>query len=701
MAFPPLREELDLLDGPILADGQPSWTLHDPVRNLFFRVDWLTFEVLQRWSLGEAQAIADDIANTTTLQLHADDVVAVLEFMGRNELVQPIGSQSAKQMADRWSKIRGSAMQWLLHHYLFFRIPLVKPDAWLGRWMPLASGFYTRTFAVATALALVYGVSHVARQWESFAASLVDTFNWDGLLAYGVALFLVKLLHELGHAFTAKRYGCRVPTMGVAFLVMWPVAYTDTNETWRLTQRWQRLHVACAGIVTELMIAAWATLAWSLLPDGAWRSAMFVLATTSWITTLAINASPFLRFDGYFILSDALDLPNLHSRSFALARWKLREWLFALGEPVPEVFKPSLHKALILFAWVTWIYRLVVFLGIAVLVYVYFFKLLGIFLFAIEIVWFILWPIRSELKEWRARWAAIRRQPRSQLSALLGIGLILLTVVPWPGRISASAVLHPAEVWPVFAPSGARIDHLPFREGDAVPEGASLLRLHVPDLSMRGATLQVKLEQTRWQAAAAGLDDESRKRMLVNEQQLATTKAEVMGWQAEQLLYAPKAPFAGRLRDLAPDLQVGQWVSKKERLALLVKDDGRWLLETWLDESAVQRLQVGDTAIFNTDNVFGPSLKASIESIDKDASRVLPRPELASLAGGHVLTREKNNQLIPEQAVYRVTLQPDKLPEQWTHQSWRGQLVLHARWEAPAWRYLRQGLMIMVREVGF
>jgi putative peptide zinc metalloprotease protein len=265
MAFPPLREELDLLDGPVLADGQPSWTLHDPVRNLFFRVDWLTFEVLQRWSLGEAQTIADDIASTTTLQLHADDVVAVLEFMARNELVQPTGSQSARQMAERWSRMRGSAMQWLLHHYLFFRIPLVKPDAWLGRWMPLAAGFYTRTFAVATGLALVYGVSHVARQWEAFAASLVDTFNWDGLLAYGVALFVVKLLHELGHAFTAKRYGCRVPTMGVAFLVMWPVAYTDTNETWRLTRRWQRLHVACAGIVTELMIAAWATLAWSLL----------------------------------------------------------------------------------------------------------------------------------------------------------------------------------------------------------------------------------------------------------------------------------------------------------------------------------------------------------------------------------------------------------------------------------------------------
>jgi len=125
------------------------------------------------------------------------------------------------------------------------------------------------------------------------------------------------------------------------------------------------------------MIAAWATLAWALLPEGGIRSAMFVLATSSWIGTLAINASPFMRFDGYFIVSDALDIPNLHARSFALARWKLREWLFDLGDAPPEYFKPATQKGLILFAWVTWIYRLVVFLGIAALVYFYFSNFLG------------------------------------------------------------------------------------------------------------------------------------------------------------------------------------------------------------------------------------------------------------------------------------------------------------------------------------
>jgi len=155
------------------------------------------------------------------------------------------------------------------------------------------------------------------------------------------------------------------------------MAYTDTTETWRLTDRWKRLQVAAAGIATELVVAIWATLAWALLPEGTLRGAVFALATTSWVATLAINASPFMRFDGYFILCDALDMPNLHERSFAMARWKLREWLFGLNAPRPEHFSPRKQAALITFAWVVWLYRLVVFLGIAVLVYHFFIKLVA------------------------------------------------------------------------------------------------------------------------------------------------------------------------------------------------------------------------------------------------------------------------------------------------------------------------------------
>ena len=701
MALPRLREELDLMPGASLADGQPSWTLHDPVRNLFFRIDWPTLEILTRWDMDDPDRIAEDVCNYTTLAIDKTDVTEVVQFLLQHQLVQATATDAPRKMAEQLARIQGSPLKWLLHHYLFFRVPLLRPDAWLTRWVTVARWFGSQTFAWLTLLALGVGLTQVVRRWDVFMASLVDTFNLDGLLAYGAALFVVKLLHELGHAFTAKHYGCRVPAMGVAFLVMWPVAYTDTNETWRLVDRFQRLRVASAGIITELVIAAWATLAWALLPEGGMKSAAFVLATTSWVATLAINASPFMRFDGYFILMDALDMPNLHARSFALARWKLREWLFGLGDAPPEHFTPGQTRAMIAFGWATWIYRLVLFLGIAVLVYFFFFKLLGVLLFAVEIAWFILWPIRSELRVWREMWPRIRRQKRSRKTTWAALGLILLVLIPWPGRITASAVLRPQESWPLFAPAGARIEALPYAHGDAVQAGRTLIGLYVPDLTTREKALQARLVQQRWQAEMSGFDDDMRKRWKVAEQTMATTAAELQGIQSEKLQFVPIAPFDGRFLLADPDLAVGQWVSKREPLAVLVRQGSIWRVETWLDEDDIGRLQVGQKAVFHVDSATGQSLNLTVTAIDRDAARNLPRRELASALGGHVVTREKNGQLVPERAVYRVALDVHDMPEEMRQLAWRGKLTIHSDWSSPASRYIRQVLSVFIREFGF
>ncbi len=701
MPLPPLRQELDLFPGPTLPDGQPSWTLHDPVRNLFFRIDWPTLEVLQRWDLQEPAAIAQSVTRETTLSLTEDDVKGVLQFLLQHQMVQAASPGSARQWAGHWARLQGTPLKWLLHHYLFFRIPLVKPDAWLTRWLPVARWFASRSFGLLTAVALVAGLSQVARRWDVFTASLVDTFNLEGLLAYGVALFCVKLVHELGHAFTAKHYGCRVPAMGVAFLVMWPVAYTDTNETWRLTDRFQRLRVACAGIATELVVAVWATLAWALLPEGGLQSAAFVLATTSWVATLAINASPFMRFDGYFILMDALDMPNLHGRSFDLARWKLREWLFGLGDEPPERVPPATQRALIAFAWATWLYRLVLFLGIAVLVYFFFFKLLGVVLFAVEILWFILWPIRSELRVWKERWPDIRQRARSRRTAQVLVGVCVLALLPWLGRIQSSAVLRPQESWPVFPPAGARVDGLPFTHGMAVKEGPTLVTLWMPDLAGREESLQARMTQQRWQASASGFDPEMRKRWKVAEQTLATTEAEWQGLQTERSQFTPAAPYDGHFFVADPDLATGQWVARREMLGVLVKSGSAWRVETWLDEDQVARVRVGQTGGFQTDSLSGPRLRLKVTAVDRDAARVLPRRELASALGGHVLTREKGGQLVPERAIYRVALDVQEMPESLQDIAWRGRVSIEADWQSPLAQYLRQVAAVLVREFGF
>ncbi|WP_426335896.1 HlyD family efflux transporter periplasmic adaptor subunit [Pseudoduganella sp. R-31] len=696
--LPLLRQELSISVGPRLADGQPSWTLHDPVRNLFFQLDWPSFEMLNRWGLHEPQALLAQVNRDTTLQLEAGDLERLQAFLANQQLLQPALGAAAELAAMR-DRQRGSWYEWLLHNYLFFRIPLLKPDRWLGRLTPQLTFLFSPLFLWLTLAAGVFGLAGAYREWDRFTATLMDTLSWQGALLYGCAVIFAKICHEFGHALTAKRYGCRVPAMGIAFLVMWPVAYTDTNEVWKLPRREQRLAVAGAGIVTELMIAAWATLAWVWLPDGAPKQLAFLLSTTTWISTVVINASPFMRFDGYFLLSDYLGMPNLHNRAFALARWDLRERLFALGDPVPEPFPPRLQKGLILFAWMVWIYRLVVFLGIAALVYHFFIKAVGILLFMVEISWFVALPVWRELQAWRTRWSVLRHSRRAKRSAVVFLFLAGLFLIPWPNRVLSSGLLQPSQRLALYAPGNAVLEALPVKNGQQVAAGMPLLRLSTPELALREGETSAHQDALAWQSAAAGLDTASRKDWQVLHDQLVYANAESATVDSDLQRYRPVAPNAGVLVDIDPDLRPGDWLKGQEYLGSLITP-GRWQVVTYIDEEAVRRIAKGDRALFIADGMSGPVVQLSVSSIDRDASRTLGEPELAATFGGDVLVREKAGALYPEHAVYRVLLVADaELPP--TNPEWRGHVAIAGQWEAPALRFLRTATSVAWREAGF
>lgn len=378
--LPALRDELQLFEAARNHDGTPAWIIQDPVNNRFFRIGWLEFEMLVHWSGNDVATLIRAINESTPLNVTPADVRQMLSFLSDNQLLRLDRPADVANAAQQKARQRRSPVEWLVHNYLFFRVPLVRPQAALARLKPWLERVNMAWVALVVGLLTLAGLYLVSRQWDQFTHTLIDHFTWTGLLGYGVALLLAKTVHEMGHALVATRYGVRVAHMGVAFLVMFPMLYTDTGESWRLPSSRQRLAIASAGIGIELALAGVCTLLWSLTPDGALRNGVFFLATTSWVMTLAINASPFMRFDGYFILSDLLDMPNLHQRSGALARVWLRRVLLGWNDPWPEHQTPGRRRALIAFALTTWVYRLVVFLGIALMVYLFFFKALGIVL---------------------------------------------------------------------------------------------------------------------------------------------------------------------------------------------------------------------------------------------------------------------------------------------------------------------------------
>ena len=697
MNLPALREELVVQEGPRLHDGQPSWTLHDPARARFFRLDWLTFEILKRWSLGDPTVIARSVGEQTPLRPSPDDVMTVVTFAGNNQLLRFTGANTSSALADSHRRMHPQWWKWLIHNYLFFRVPLVRPERFLV-WLNAQLTFLYRPlfWQISTGAAFA-GLLLVWRQWDSFKSTWVSLVGLHGFFGYLVVLIAVKIVHEFGHGLAATRFGCRVPSMGVAFLVMTPVAYTDTNDAWNLKERRPRLWIGAAGMLAELTLAAWATLAWGLLPDGFWRNAAFLVGTTTWIKSLAVNTSPLMRFDGYYLLSDWLDLPNLHTRSFALARWRLREWLFGLDEAPPEYFRRSLANGLTALAMFIWIYRLVVFLGIAVFVYYFFFKALGLALFAVEIVWFIALPIISELKHWMVKRKQIVRSPRLRW-ILAGAGvLFLLGVIPLPQNVQVEGQLSSADEFRVVAPEAARLVALPRSHGTEVMAGEILLKLESPLLQYRIEKAAAKIQSLTGELAAAGANAALRSRVPIIENELSTARASLREAQAAAAQLTPRAPFDGRFYWEELDLHVGDDISHGEKLALLIGKT-RLLVTAYIDEQDAHLVSAGSAARLYID---GTALNLRVMSVDQDATRNIVHPLLTTDGGGTIPVRMSGPEMIPERTIYRVLLEVDGDDIDLGGQQRRGTVVISGEKESRFARWSRQVISVIWRELGF
>lgn len=654
----PLRDDLALQPAPPGADGAPHWHVYDAVRNRFFRIGWLEFELLSRWRGGlSAGALCDAVARATTLAPAPEDVLEVQLFLQANELLRADMPGLRTRLARLAAGRKPSVLQWLLHHYLFFRVPLLRPDAILTRTRPYVEPLFRPGFFLVCGALSLLGIWRVLDQWSAFSSTFLYFFSWQGIAFYGLALALAKVLHELAHAYTCKHYGVRVPTMGVALMMMWPLLYTDTSEAWKLTSRRARLAVVGAGVVAEMLLAGLAALLWSLAPEGAFKSALYILAAVTWVSTLAINLNPFMRFDGYYLLMDLADIPNLSERSFAAARWQFRRVVLGVAVPAPEPQLLARVPWLTWYAYATWVYRLVMFIGIAAAVYFFFFKALGVILFAVEISWFVLRPLWNEMRAWwrlRRHWSG-----NAARSAAVLLLLLLLAALPWRTDVVADGYIQAGLHSRLYAPMPARLEQVLVREGQEVRAGDTLFLLSSPAVDSQLVQLRSRIEGLERQLDGAignsGLQERSR----VLEQELAAARAEYALQSGERARLVVTAPHAGVVRDLDTGLYAGAWVGVNRVLARVV-GSGAAQAQVFVHEADIVRVRVGAHARLVERRYDGAALDASVVRVDSTASRLLPEPMLSSLHGGAIAARSGGHgESVANEVLYRVTLRVD------------------------------------------
>lgn len=698
MSLPSLRADLQLSAAAPALDGSPRWTLADPVRGRYFKLGAAAMRLLRHWSLGDPEQVLRAANREPGLPLDGAALEQLLEFLRGHDLISALDPSQRASYSLKAAAQRQSLWQILLHQYLFFRIPLWRPDAFLNRAWPWLERFGPRALRYGLPATLGLGVFLVSRDWQRFIATFPHLFSLGGALAFAVALFFAKLCHEFGHAFMAKRAGCRVQSMGVAFMVLLPMFYTDVSDAWRVNDRRARLLIGAGGVLAELVLACIALLAWSLLPDGPGRTAAFMLASATWITTLVINLNPFMRFDGYFLLSDFWEVDNLQGRAFALCRWRLREFLFGYAAPAPEPWSPKMQRRLLIWGYGAWLWRAVLFFGIALAVYHLFFKVLGIFLMLVELVWFIFLPILSEWRQWWSR----REQahaPRVLLSGLALLGLLLLLALPWRSAVELPTMLEAGRASALHAPVAARVKTVNVHDGQIVAQGEVLIELESPDLDSRQAIVRREIQIQQLQMRRQAGRSETAADAGIVEQRLAEAVAEYRGLAAQRERLLLRAPHGGKVRDLLPQLTVGRWLSTKDPLARVVEDGAR--LRGYLAEAELWRVSPGASGRFIADDPMHPAIAVQLSEIDTNGVAYVDQEALTSDHHGPIAVRRDQHQRAePVQAQYGARLSIlENTPT--PVQPLRGIVVLQGSGESllgVAWRRMAA---LGVRESGF
>lgn len=699
--LPALREDLKLYRGPAAMDGSPTWTLHDPVRNQFFRIGWIEFELLTRWHIGNIEKLIDKTCQETTIKVNTSHVESMLAFLSRNQLLEISGKSAIDMLVTLADAAKKSAGTWLLHNYLFFKIPITRPDRFLARTYPYIAPLFSMRFVVLLVAMTFLGLYLVLRQWESFTNTFLYFFSLEGLLLFAIVIFFAKVVHELGHAYTAKRYGLKVPTMGIAFLVMWPVLYTDTTDAWRLPLRRQRLAIGAAGMTAEIALAAIATLIWSFLPDGPVRSATFMVASSTWVLTLLVNINPFMRFDGYYLLSDYLEIQNMQDRSFNLAKWQLRKLIFGLDLPCPERLPTHIHNVLLLYAYGTWIYRFFLFIGIAILVYFFFFKLAGIVLMAAEIGWFIARPVYREVSEWHKLRDVMNWNLNSKISLGIVLTVIILLVLPWSSHVEAPSLLKVRDHAKIYTPLPGKILAANVKNGQKVKKGDKLFSLSSPDIRHKARLAAIEANILQNQLFRQPAHNLYLEQSHVLQERLQATIAEYHGHMERLSQLDIISPIDGIVSQIPAGIKTNRWVNESVPLALVVNHSDIEI-EAFFSENNITRIHEGSVGRFYPDNPNLSVLRVVVKQIDQSNSKTLQEPYLASIYSGDIAVRQtKTGQIVPNESIYRVVLSIDAEHLDAPAQVSRGSVVLSGESESILSRIWKQTGAVLIRESGF
>lgn len=623
--------------------GEPIYVLEDLVYRRYFQIGMPEYQFLLRLDglRSAKQVLAEHVRQAGANALSENDAQTLLRWLIDHELLEAESAGQDDRRAGYARRKSDKKPKKGLAKVFFFKVPLGNPDAFLSGLRPWTSWFFSPAMLVVWCLLGIVALYTLAQSWSLFiggAQSVVLPSNWITLL---VTLGGLKIIHELAHGIAVKRYGAPVPEWGVQVLAfITPLTFVDASASWRFSQRWRRIVVAAAGMYIELFVASIAVLVWANTDGGMINTVAYNTIFAASTVTVLFNANPLMRFDGYYILTDLIALPNLAQRGQQFMAWASKKYLLGFKDLTMPPAVRERTKVIAAYGIGSMVWKVLIWIGIMTLV-ANLFQGAGIVLVAMSLLAAITTALTKFFKllfgmDGGARPALFKTMGRVALIATaLGALLYFIPVSPSPKVV---AVVHykDAAICRVETPGFVR--EVLVKNGEQVSEEQLLARLRNPakekqlrqvELALTSSELRARAYYEQGLLAAYQTEQETLKSLI---EQQATLEELVEDLEI-------RAPVAGKVWGREITALTGRFVEAGEEIVSIVpKREPEILI------SAKQE---------NSDDLFGrlddklevrlkgrrTILPAKMERVETSATTALPHPALSSSAGGPLIVR--------------------------------------------------------------
>ncbi len=484
--------------------GEDWYVLHDRFNNRFFRVRPAAYAFVARLTPSRTveevwHECLEVIPDTAPGQ---EEVVTLLSQLHVNELLYFTNVPDSERIFSRGQKRRRRELRAQLMNILFFRMRLFDPQDLLTRLLPVLERVFSPLGLLVWLVVVALGLKAVVDNWDALLHPAAGVLAPGNLPWLYLALLLVKTVHEAGHAMLCRHLGGEVHTVGLMIMVFIPLPYVDASSSWQLRDRKARALVGAGGMIGEAFVAGLAAMIWAATGAGTIHALAFNVMIAASVSTLVFNINPLLRFDGYYILSDLLDIPNLYQRSRQQIVHLAERWGF--GDLTSASPSENRSEALWLtgYGLASQAYRMLVLLGI-VLVVADEFLVLGIIIALGWMVTLVLVPLVRFLSFLVNSPKLAGRRLRALTVGLGGLGGVVMAVaaLPLPYGVQASGVVESRHHAQVFSGAPGFIADVKVSSGRQVSEGDELVVLTDRELAFDIAIVEAQLAQ-----AAAAID---------------------------------------------------------------------------------------------------------------------------------------------------------------------------------------------------